>query len=413
MYIRQGSVFITDEITKLPIDDLKVGHQIVLLSERERISEEHLTTKTLTLVLAGISKNIYSFTGIENYSVYSEDETDEDDIRTDAYMCDNQVHFQYLKTPNGLYLLNEKNQNSNYFAEPIDENYEQYIDFMHKSLYGMGNSPHFYFNEQFIIDSTQYHFLSFPLNDDHSVVFVLSNFIDEKKKRWSRDKHIYLITRDKKYRYLDTSFDEFLNYMKKHKGIMFRNEKIREFEEKIEIMEISKSESILKRDLLRYKMISCFSNYKNSEDIKELLAPIYVNYEWGMKVFSTFEYWSQEAVILLKDEILNTYKLEESDPELYEKCRVMFGMYKHFKEPDNVVDPITGDNNGEGNIKIIYKDFEGIIYEKTRNNFYSKTNRHYFIRIHDHYVESISKDEEIISEIENRFNLVNKIDSFK
>ncbi|AEO93645.1 gp386 [Bacillus phage G] len=402
MYIKQGNIKISDNLNKIPIEDLKVGDQVLILKKEKRKIDYGEREKDIVenKVLLKNEDHLYYFETVDTYvdgdsGVESDVELQIDRISQDVY----------LELNNCLNYLGEIQRYSNITKEIIENEFEKEIFrliFREKSH----TSPIVLDNKKL----EQCHFLPFKISNNSYLIFTFTHMIDIESKEWKVYERVSIFNSDMT-RYSLSNFKEGnIMTMLKESGLF----SISSFEKLKKMKSVARYDIIIYLDNIRSgnlknieSILSEIQGYSNSR-LEKLFDPIFIDEEKNLYFYPAS----------LKDRRIFDLKVVakkgegENSKLLIERCYREDSTFKiknriaesilafGFGKKRNGINPHNGYHYREGEIiensdmVKLYEDQDGVIY-KTKGPLFDRGE--VYIKLDGYYVQANNKiDQEIL-----------------
>lgn len=426
MYLKQGSIYTTNNLDYLPLNELQVGDQIILLGDKElnRSRRDDKVNGTNILVVSQkIEKHIIDFDAISLEVDYKGDwEYDDDDneviIEEEAYLEDRRFNHTYFKLKDELYLLSvEKSRSTyarlNYLEDALDECHEIYECLFNKPLEQIMLVDDNVITNQ--VTGRMIKFYPFKLDDQSYLTFITTNNFNHYHESWIKKKEVIIFQKDKKMITLNTNFDNLFEKIESLESERYTSSILNyreRFKKHLNIMKYNLRTYAISKSYERYDMISKiyseFSRIMQRNTIEKFFSPVYVNKDLEFEVFFDKENnYNHNTIYIYKGNnewTSNLKKIEGMELELRKATAVVeFSINNKYG-----VSPFDGKFYKHGteqelyNLYDYYHDDEGTI---NKIDFYLKIDG-FYLKVTDE-----EKKSQRMKEVIERRDLAVKLDA--
>lgn len=437
MYLKQDNIIVANKIEDIPIDDIKVGNQIMIFNKKKRenwyeLEEENNSYSAVeNNVVSKVKDNLYLFNSSTSFSdPYQDDENE----NVAELVIENNIYNLYLRIDNALHFIDSNERFYDLSANQVIFNKEDIEYDGDETSFKIYESI---FKEQkelklvsFKLETNENKYcqiVSFRLTAETFIVFEIAYQHNIKYKQFNAYRTVGIYTKDGKYYDLGGSnFDNIKLLLQKSKLFpSFVFETLNNIELTAEYNVKHYLDDIKKGNRKRYEEFVYSSLFIPSWEMRSLFKPIWINEELDLYFYlSSFNSFSSK-LICYKGNIEENSEAEEIDLEELLKdseFRDDFRIAKEIKRfyydsNENGVSPHDGlyYKNGEiyksttDNYKV-YEDFNALIY--LTKSHYVEWNKVVYLKIKNHWVmfdSNLETDNSTLNEAYERIKVVHEL----
>lgn len=416
MYIKQNDVIIINRLEELPLEELKIGKQIITFEDVHIIGD-----KTITNLLVEKQSNIYLFEKNANITGTS--------YHRNSYLESTNYDSLYLEFNGKLHLIsNEKSCDIS--NQTIDFENEDEDNVLLAKLYNL-----VYIKEKikmpssFRFNENKYcQFMAFDLNENSAIVFITVYNINFECKKLSSYQTVTIVNKDKTVHSLEDFNYHQIKTMLKESGLFY------DFYFDSFLDKIDEASKFNVYDYLNEKVAGKNDGFENfrqqlllfySYELESLFSPIFINEEQEFYIYPSslrnneighFCYLGKNENGFYNEKV----DVNNIDNDLKEDIRIAKAIRQFDFNEKNGLSPYDGKIYKDGiessndNYKILYRDHDSIIYLNKDTSGVYLPNREYFLKIKNHYIRLFSgkgnsKDQEKIDEINERMKVMEQL----
>lgn len=429
MYIKQDNVKIAQCLQDIPVNEMEVADQIILLNDSNNsywVSDNLVTT----YMLADTHSGLYYF----EKSINSVKSGESDEYERITASLDNEINSSlYLKVKDELHLLGNGKKYDEMpfydFSVKDDDDFSDEGDERLRIIHDYIFKANFNIPITFKLETASHsycQFLNFKLDDENQIVFVFNYTIDINTRTFSR--HSWIELHNKNFIVHDLSGYSYKNIKKALIDSKLFYDSQFEFLSELEyivnfdMVDYLREKSEGKNDGL-YKLAHQFSSHFSLFELQQLFEPIWKSEELQFYIYPRkldgkeigIYYWgnnengSHEKQIDI-DEV-------RERPELYDEWRIAKEvLYFGFGSDQGGVSPYDGKRYSKGQIDMksgfikTYEDTESIIYMYERGGYKKSNEKLIYFKIRNHFVAANKEtDKQRLQDLEDRMQVLNEL----
>lgn len=412
MYLKSGSIIVTNDISELPLTEIKQGQHLVLLEEK---NVGYLSDKTVDSSTSMLCSEIHngilyvmecnSTHVVNNYENHMDDEDEDEDEKDGIDEIDEDPptlevkHFQrtYLNVDGSLYNLGDRDRwEYGYSIEELGHD----NNMIHNQLF----STNYKWFRQFSNSDSFIAVMPIDLGNDTCLVFKVKSSFFNSYLKWDVSCSAFIIKKDSsKEINLSANFLNLYSSVKEMKKDFLNKEDFEKFDNILNLINYNIGKHVnsskLEQDAMINKLLGLAQHGVSKQDLEKLFSFFYRNEDLNIEIcIDSVKKYNPGYIIYKEGALISNYRLDEETKIEVAKADALYRWDNMTIK--NGVDPRSGElymNNNKIQYPLgTYSDVGGIIH---KGNSY---NPNYYISYDGIFIRKEERDQEVKDLLERK-----------